>query len=71
MIYLRYDILLGFLAAGELSKKDDIRLRRMMERISYHADAKRLYIMLAKQVYHIAQRYIIYAVREGFIALND
>ena len=49
----------------------DIRLRRMMERISYHADAKRLYIMLAKQVYHIAQRYIIYAVRKGFIALND
>ncbi len=60
MISLRDEILFGFFAAGELSKKDDIRLRRMKERISYHADAKRLYIMRGiSRVYHIALRYII------------
>ena len=51
-----------------ISLRDDIALRamiyasRMKERILYHADAKRLYIMpCASTVYHIAAgRYIIY-----------
>ena len=56
VIYLRYDI----------PCEDDRRLRRMEERIVYHADAKRLYIMRGNScVYHIAQRYIIYSAPQG------
>jgi hypothetical protein len=49
---------------------DDICLRHMKERISYHADAKRLYIMRRKP--YIISRSDISFIPScgGFIALN-